>query len=771
MALKQSLLLFSVSLLLSLNSFSQIDEALVKEIANSGDEKEIVKYSSVFMMEGYMSYSEILVDKLLEINHQSANYLYKKGILEMMLRNNYTSAINYFEKAISNTDKYYDIISVKEESATTDIYFHLATCYHMNQEFDKAIEYYSIFLDESYKRSGLLTESEIRIQQCKNAKELISNPSDLIVKSIRGDINTENPEYSPIVSLDGTEIFFTSRRKWEYMDESLKDPIINFFPEDIYVSNFGDSSWITPVRLDFCQPERNEATVALSTDQSTIYMYGDSLGNGDLYYTDYFYSQFKDFTHVEHKQINSKYWETHCTISHDRESFYFVSNRPGGYGGRDIYVVNRINDTTWSEPINLGSGINSSNDEDAPFITVDNEVLYFASNGPKSIGGFDILRAERNEDGTFTEALNMGYPLNTTHDDIFFTSTVDGSKGYFSSFRPGGKGEKDIYEVYFDEPDHIALVSSLRGGFKMLDGSKVSADFSAKLVCVDCDTKNQEIPLRIRNGQFMTILDHCKQYKLAYYDDKNKQISSETFNTVCTETPELIEKHFYIGAYELAGTITDDKTKQGLSNATIELIDPINKKVLETIKSDASGKYVSNYLANKKFGEKVNILVKVTADDHFEKTENLETVLGKDGKVVLDYALTEWDLNTKIQHMLVVNTIYYNFDHSNIRKDAATTLDSVVVILNQYPEIAIELASHTDCRGSKKYNLKLSNQRAYASAQYIKKRISNPERVTSKGYGESRLSNQCDCKTKNEEGCTKEDHQKNRRTEFNLIVK
>ncbi|MCE2743343.1 MAG: hypothetical protein LW701_07235 [Fluviicola sp.] len=146
----------------------------------------------------------------------------------------------------------------------------------------------------------------------------------------------------------------------------------------------------------------------------------------------------------------------------DGLNMYFVSDRPGGLGGRDIYRVVKMPDGSWSLPQNLGPNINTSSDEDSPFIASDNKTLYYSSNGPKSMGGFDIFVTIRDEDNVWGDPLNLGYPINSTGDDIFYTTTIDGLKGYMTSFRKNGFGEKDIYEI---QNDYVGLnnIAALKG--------------------------------------------------------------------------------------------------------------------------------------------------------------------------------------------------------------------------------------------------------------------------------------------------------------------
>ena len=527
------------SLLFTMNSFAQLTETEVREMVANSTESQLVMQTSQMTQEGYLYYAEMAADRLLEINPESANYNYRKGFLMLDIRKDYAGAIPYLEKAKLDVDPNYDMYSHKEKSAAVDAIYHLAQCYHLNEDIGKAMENYQLFVETTNEKSELLEVAQLRIEQCQEAIKQMASPVNVYLTNVGEIINTEMPEYSPVISLDGSALYFTSRRAWENNEtDDFKDPRINQFPEDIYVSYLDfDSSWTEPVRLDFCKPRQNEATIAISSDERKIYLYEDSTGNGDIYFTDFYHAKFREIEKLEMKNINTKYWETHAMMSHRKDLFFFVSDRPGGLGGRDIYMLKLKENGKWSDPINLGPNVNGPNDDDAPFIAVDNQTLYFATNDFRSIGGFDIMRTQLQEDGTWSKAVNLGYPFNSTNDDIFYTTTLDGRKGFMTSFRKDGHGEKDIYEIHNDYLG-IKDVAVLKGLIKTVDDKPIPEDFAinVKLVCVDCDEAeiDRYVYPRLRDGVFMTGLDPCKTYRLEYSNlTDNAKLGDDTFTTLC----------------------------------------------------------------------------------------------------------------------------------------------------------------------------------------------------------------------------------------------
>ncbi len=525
--------------LFSIPSFSQITKEEVLTIVATGDEQRLVVENSSLLQAGYLYYAELIANKLITLQPESSNYAYRKGFLALKIRTDYVSAIPYFLKAIESIDPNYDMYSTKEKSSPPDAYFHLATCYHLNEEIDKAKIYYNKFIEVSRPKSELIPVSKLRLIQCENAIAAMGSPVNVQLKNVGKQINGEFPDYSPVISLDGSSLYFTSRRPWDNNEtEKYRDPAIYQYPEDIYVSYLGvDSTWERPERLDFCIPRRNEATSAVSTDERRIYLYEDSTGNGDLYFSDFYSNKFNNIEKITQKNINTKYWETHIMVSPDNSKMFFASDRPGGFGGRDIYMCTRSIDGKWSEPVNLGPKINTPYDEDAPFVSIDNRMLYFSSNGEKSIGGFDIMVADLLQDGTWTESRNLGYPFNSTNDDIFYTTTVDGLKGYMTSFRKDGYGEKDIYEIKNDFLG-VKPYAFFKGLIKTKDGSPLPEDMALQmdLSCANCDdyNKNKVVFPRLRDGMFMTGLISCKTYTIAYRNASNNTVLyEETFTTKC----------------------------------------------------------------------------------------------------------------------------------------------------------------------------------------------------------------------------------------------
>ena len=757
--------------LLSFESFAQISEIEVKNSITQSSEKELVVECSRMLQENFFHYADLITDKLLEINPESSNYKYRKGFIELTMRQDYLKAISLFSTSTGIIERNYDMYSTKEGSVPADIFYHLGRAHHLNEDFEKATKNYNEFLIQTHKGSELIASAKTRIAQCKVAKALMGSPKDVIVENLGDSINTEYADFSSNISLDGRALYFTSRRPWaNAASNGFKDPMLNHFPEDIYQSALtSDEKWFSPTRMDMCKPNLNEASVSVSIDERRVYTYNDKKGFGDIYFSDLKNGSYSPIAPVSKSGVNTETrWETHYTVSPDGKMIFFVSDKESGYGKRDIYFMENKNGA-WSEPKNIGGTINSVWDEDSPFMGLDNNVLYFSSNDSTSMGEFDVFMTVLDENGIWSTPVNLGYPINSVGDDLFYTHTADGKKAYLSSFRKGGKGEKDVYRINVNS--NVRNIAFLNGEIVHSQNKQIPEESYIEITCLNCDDKNTTtLKPRIRDGIFLSKLEKCKEYELAYYyNDQTTDPYTDKFSTNCDLAYEEIYKRVLLDEenqviipffeYLLEGIVADRKSGEMIPNAKV--LFSIGDEEAERLTTDSLGAFISALVDRKSFGYKLDYTVTVSAEGYLLATYEFNTTLGADSLISLTYLLDKKEIGTDLGPFM----IYYNFDKFDIREDAMVELNKVVKIMNENPEVKIELGSHTDCRGSSSYNLRLSKKRAKSAAGYIAERITNPDRIISKGYGESKLINDCNCSSR----CSKEDHQFNRRTEFIII--
>lgn len=771
-------LLFACLIISFTSVFGQLSEAEVKAMILESNEQQLVVNSSRMLQENHYYFAGLVTDQLLKLKPESANYNYRKGFIILGMDLNFETALTHFEKAKDNTSKNFDMYSSKEEGCPVDVFYHLGRCYHLSEKYDKATEFYNKFIEVSNKESELIEEAQLRITQCNIAKELTAKPVDVKINTLE-HINTENGEYSSFLSLDGKALYLTSRRPWENDEtENMRDFMLNQYPEDIYVSLMDNNkNWGEVKRLDMCKPNLNEASVSFSSDEREVFLYDDSTGFGDIFISEYVGREYKAPTPVSNEGVNTEEgWETHFIKSPDGNTIYFVSDREGGYGKRDIWFIEKTNGA-WGEPKNMGPMVNSKYDEDSPYIGLDKNTLYFASNGEKSMGEFDVFSISKDENGMWLEPTNLGYPINSPGDDLFYSTNYTKSSAILTSVRKGGKGNKDVYQIDYNVSDSEGL-AFLNGRIINTNDKNIPEGSFISLKCIDCDDKESKKVLpRVRDGVFVSLLEKCKEYEITYhYDDQSSEPYTEKFNTNCDLAFEEINKTVLLVeddkviiplfTYDLAGIVSDRGSSERIPNAKVEII-RAEGDTAEVWSTNENGGFESNLADGLVLGDKLDYTAKISALGYITQTFKIDNVLGKDSIITVSYMLEKDKDLVDIGDVLALNPIYFDFDKSNIRPDAKVELDKVIAVLNNNPKIKIECGSHTDCRGSKKYNRRLSERRAKSTAKYIQKSISNPERVTYKGYGEDvpAKDNNCSCRK-----CSSEEHQKNRRSEF-LIVK
>jgi hypothetical protein len=541
-----------LSLMTSWSTFAQYTNDQLRNVINTSSESQLVTECSRMLQNGYFHHADVVTDKLLEFNPESSNYHYRKGFLYLASKGDFISALPHLEKAVLSVKKNYDMYSANEKSSPYDAIYHLGVAYHMANRIDEAEAKYNEFLKLSTKKSPLVREAKLKLKQTVIARELLGSPNNNIkIKNIGKPINTSYPEYSPVISLDGSAIYFTTRRPWaEGESDAYIDTRFNLLTEDIFISFLDeDNNWTDPERMEFCKPELNEASVAVSADERRVYIYKDATGGGDIYFSDFSSAKFSIIAQDDRDGLNTPAWEPHCTVTIDGQTVYFVSDRKGGYGGRDIYRIDRTPDGGWSDPKNLGSSINTEYDEDSPYIAIDNETLYFSHNGPKSMGGFDVFVCQKDDKGKWSEPKNLGYPLNTCGDEIFYTTTLDGRKGYLSSYRADGYGEKDIYEILHNYTG-LKNISALLGTIKVLEGQELPEQLGMTLVCQTCNpVKYTEHVPRLRDGNFFASLEPCQTYEVIYHYGKEKEeLHRETLKTSCDQAYEEIRREILYDA-------------------------------------------------------------------------------------------------------------------------------------------------------------------------------------------------------------------------------
>src|SRR5690606_8291131 len=385
------------------------------------------------------------------------------------IRANFMAGRLYLETVNKDrSSRYLERVYELDPNYRYDITYLIGRGYHLGMDFENALRYYRMYeaktmSDKNYRGSDKVALSEVqrRITECENGLEFIANPAHFSIVNLGPEINSEWRDYAPVLNEDETIMIFTSRRKEGNLNENVDVDNIPF--EDIFISKKIDGKWTKAENIgNVINTSSHDSNLALSADGQQLYIYSDE-NEGDILVSEQKNGVWSPPVPLS-DAINSSFMENSVSISPDRQLLFFASNRPGGYGGIDIYVSEKDKRGNWGKSKNLGPVINTEFDEEGPFIDYDGKTLYFSSMGHKGMGGHDIFKSEYDSVAQeWTTPVNLGYPINTPDNDIYFVSTKDGKRGYYASVRSDGMGYTDIYMVTIpDLEDNIERQASAK---------------------------------------------------------------------------------------------------------------------------------------------------------------------------------------------------------------------------------------------------------------------------------------------------------------------
>lgn len=417
---------------------TQYTQTLIKKNLKLGDEAfEIADYMKAF------NYFKIVLE------HDTTNkeVYFKSGICLFGMNKNDTNSIKYF---------------IKSALAINESHYYLGKIYQLKGLSKKALE--ELYYFKKVNTEETITNAEVNslIKNCENTLIEENRKEKYSIKNLGETINSLYPDYVPLIWNINSSLVFTSRR-----DDSkggAKDPYGRFY-EDIYIARKTNTGWDKPAPIsDNINTSGHDACVAFSPggDELIIYRTDAKQTGGDFYITKY-ENGIWTLPVILGPEINSDYLEASACFSADGDEIIFSSNRPGGFGGKDLYRVRKFINGKYSLPFNLGPNVNTDQDEDAPFIDKKDNALYFSSKGHNSIGEYDIFKSEFNNDThKWMKAENLGIPINSTNDDIYFIKIDNQETALFASRRDGGYGDADIYQLNFDENPQIVIHCTLK---------------------------------------------------------------------------------------------------------------------------------------------------------------------------------------------------------------------------------------------------------------------------------------------------------------------
>ncbi len=570
--------------------------------------------------------------------------------------------------------KYLETAQMLNPKVEANLLYLLARSYHLNLQLEKAIETF-----EEYK--GSLTPNELseygddvdkKIDECHVAIEMVNNPVRIFIDNLGRGINSKFPEYGPYINAEETIIMYTSSRD-NTTGGDKDDRDLQYF-EDIYVSKKSGEIWAEsfnpgkPLNTD-----SHDAIVGVSPDGKHALIYKGEDNGGDIFECRIDEEGKWGSPKRLPKEINTKYHESSATFSPDMEALYFVSDKPDGFGGKDIYYTSfRIKGNRekldYNDATNLGAVINTPYDEQGVFMDVEGKILYFSSKGHKTMGGYDVFKTTL-ENGKWTKPQNLGYPINTPDDDIFFSFSRDGRHAYYSSFDPDGYGNRDIYMItllgpekevlFMEDYDFLAFKTAILKENLMLD------------------------KVEVKEGQITIV----------------------------------------------KGKVMDAITLEPLGGVPVKIYDNALGRMISSFESNTTtGAYMVSLPSGRNYGFSAN------AKDYLFHSENLiipPTTSVQE--IYMDMLLHKVKVGSKI----ILKNIFFDFDKTTLRPTSTAELDRLTKMLNDIPTLTIEISGHTDNVGSDEYNKNLSEGRAKSVVNYLVRKGIKKERLTYAGYGES----------------------------------
>ncbi len=586
-------------------------------------------------------------------------YEYNKENAELNFKIGYCYLHTLYKmKSLSFLQSAFDL----KPEVSFDIHYRLGQAYHYNYMFDTAIEHYSKFKNNVPNEVYLVFAKAVnkKIKECKYGAEFQMDVKNVMVQNI-AELNTAFGDYSPLITADEDVLIFTSRREGSSFGEISKQDGQYF--EDIYISTKRNGTWQTPRNIGKpLNTKGHDATVGLSADGQKLFIYRDL----DIYYSELEGNTWSKPRRMPRTISSKDYAENSACFSTDEKTIYFVRGKtadPKTSNG-DIYYSKLVNGK-WQKAKKLGGRtLNTPYDEDGVFLHPDGRTLYFSSKGHNSMGGYDIFSSTLDDHGNWSKPVNMGIPVNSPDDDIYFVMAADGRTGYYSSVKPSGRGATDLYKMVFVKLDKPLFI----------------------------DTEDNLIA--------------CLE----------KPVSEASVG----EVVEIKKNYLTI----VKGTITDAVTKEKLKSK-IEISDnDTGKKLLTLYSNQLTGKYLTALASGKNYG------MAVTTDGYLFHSENFNIPKKAEyQEITIDIELYKLKKGSKV----VLKNISFDTGKYILKPASNVELNRLTKILEENPQIRIEISGHTDSQGNYNGNVTLSKNRASAVVSYLIRQGISKSRLTSRG--------------------------------------
>ena len=719
--MKNKLILLLVTIITSLNVGAQSFKSLYFKSLHY---LEVYDYSAAL---------DILLE-MKELDPENCNTHFFIGNCLMNIPNREKEAIPYYEKALESLTVAYKIANPREKNAPIDAIELLGNAYHMNYEFEKAIEkyeFYGNFLSE-YNEDAVRSNAR-KIRRSKNALKLVQNPVDVKIYPLE-TINSEFSEYKPLLNAQENTMFFTAKKPDGLTDN--KDDQGDFY-EHIYFSEKVGNNW-TQAKLMPSPINTKKSTSALYLSADGQYLLSSMVNNdnnigplGRGIFESYKNGNVWTDPQIFQNKVNTSYLETSANMDLNKNMVFFVSDRDGGLGGKDLWMIKKLDNGSWSSPQNLGEPINTEYDEESPYFHSDGKTLYFSSKGHSSIGGLDIFKSELDKELNWSSPKNMGYPINTVNDDLSFVPTVTGNKAYFSSVRNGGKGKSDIYEMILPNQEESSLA---------VYKGKVTNQNGKPIKNIEVSVQNdkyypvyKEFQINKSSGKFVFVFESGNFYNIKFDID----------TLTIYDSINVSENQKGIFSYSKSIEIAEDEVV--VSNAVIEIEEKITIEKQPMVINNVlkASPVVSSNLSNDANSKSLESSEKAS-----KKTELVKDTLSTSNQPIIadnSNSVTQEDIGAKEsdskedkveEHILFYDNINFKSESSDLSNSEKSKLDKLIEDLKSNPTWRVNSIGHTDNTGSMKYNQILSVLRSESVKTYMINRGISFKRIETIGMGE-----------------------------------
>jgi outer membrane protein OmpA-like peptidoglycan-associated protein len=662
--------------------------------------------------------------KLIQKNPENATFCYHTGICYYYSSTARPLSVPYFERALK----------LPGIEKTADLYLHAGLAYLSVNRFADASSCFHLFrskADATYDP----TVADRLISYCENGLKFWAHPARARIRNLGKNVNSPYPDYAPVLTNDESQLLFTSKRPGTTGGRKDEN---GYYYEDIYQSkNLASHKWggsgkydtsyvapkFGPFRFFFARAENvseintndHDGSIALSPAGNDLFIFR----YGDIWKAGWSGTRWEKPKKL-HQEIDSRSSvEPSLCFSPDGNTLFFISDRKGGMGGKDIWFCKKNTDGTWGNPENAGPKINTALNEDAPFITRDGNTMYFSSEGHNSMGGYDVFKSALGEDGSWDAPENLGAPINNGGDDIFYTPDASGNFAYYSTLNRYDEGDLDLYSVmYYPEVSQMAKMkiadNIIPGGTKINVSLKnISGGETKTWTVLSGDSitypfvANQQSIVTLSADGYQPFSDTIRYISGAYdYCIQNISLNNKTENQVSLQLNSyFFDIDYAVDADTLLDQLADRKSAREIFLNGLTSINQVYttwKKNSDAIALNRTGSLSSNSLLTADF-----------LNDHSYKT-NSDPISTINSKPVL-----------------------FEFNESFIRDDMKGQLDEVANVLKKDPTARLQISGHSDSKGTSAYNLQLSERRANSVRNYFIINGISPERLVVQGNGEN----------------------------------